>query len=159
MKKSRGGKAYSLDMRQCVLEALEGGMSKMQAHRSFQVSRSTIDDWLRLRRETGQVQDKPGLRRGRANAIHDLVVFEAFATRYCHATLAQMAVAWERETGQKLSLMTFSKALRRIQWTRKKSDSFTVSETPSGESNSCRTSAKFPSPNGFIWTKRESKIP
>jgi len=49
------GKPYSEDLRLRVLSALDGGMSKMKAHQSFSVSRSTIDDWLKLRERTGSV--------------------------------------------------------------------------------------------------------
>ncbi len=44
---------YSEDFRLRVLERIDMGMSKMQAHRSFGVSRSTLDDWLGLRAAQG----------------------------------------------------------------------------------------------------------
>ena len=130
------GQAYSQDLRVRVLEALDGGMSKMQAHRTFRVSRSTIDDWLTLREQTGALVPKarPG-RRGRG-AFADLAVFEAFATRHREATLGQMQVAWEQEQGQRLSQMTFSKWLRRLGWTRKKRVGATASATKPSESTS-----------------------
>ncbi len=49
---------YSEDFRLRVLERIDTGMSKMQAHRSFGVSRSTLDDWLGLRAAQGHVRDK-----------------------------------------------------------------------------------------------------
>ncbi len=113
------GKVYSEDLRRCVLAAIDGGMSKMRAHRSFGVSRSTIDDWLLLREQTGGLTAK-SYRHGPAPAIADLAAFERFARRHRGATLAQMAKAWHQETGQQLSLMPFSHALRRLGWTRKK---------------------------------------
>ena len=45
------GKAYSQDLRLRVIAAIDGGMSKMVAHKTFCISRSTIDDWLALRAE------------------------------------------------------------------------------------------------------------
>ena len=39
----RMGKSYSVDLRLRVLGAVDSGMSKMAAHKLFQVSRSTID--------------------------------------------------------------------------------------------------------------------
>lgn len=133
----RKGVVYSRDLRELVLRSIDDGMSKMKAHQTFHVSRSSIDDWLRLRRETGSVVDQPHRSRGPAPAISDLVVFEAFARRHQGATLGQMAVAWEAETGQKLSINTFSVALRKIGWTRKKSISFTPNVTSSDEKSSC----------------------
>lgn len=56
------GAPYSQDLRFRVLSALDGGMSKMKAHQLFKVSRSTIDDWVKLRQRTGALQ--AGTRRG-----------------------------------------------------------------------------------------------
>lgn len=114
------GVAYSEDLRWRVLKAIDGGMSKMQAHRTFVVSRSTIDDWIALRSATGGVRAKTPARRGPAPAISDLEAFAGFAQRHNGATLSQMAQAWQRETGQALSINTFSLALKRLGWTRKK---------------------------------------
>ena len=47
--------------------------------------------------------------------------FEAFAQRHRHATLGEMAQAWQQENGVSLSMMSFSRALSEIGWTRKKS--------------------------------------
>ncbi len=111
--------AYSVDFRRRVVEMVRGGMSKMQAHKSFGVSRSTLDDWLDLEEATGDVQPSQA-RRGRQPSISDLTAFEAFARRHQGNTLAQMACAWEKETGVRLTVMPFSQALKRIGWTRKK---------------------------------------
>lgn len=120
------GKIYSEDLRAGVVRALDGGMSKMHAHRTFGVSRSTIDDWLALRAATGGVRPVARRRCGPARALG--ATFESFVRRHQGATLKQMAMAWERETGQKLSINTFSLALKRLGWTRKKR----VFSTPSG---------------------------
>lgn len=114
------GRAYSQDLRLRVLEAIDGGMSKMQAHRTFRVSRSTIDDWLLLRAEQGHLRDKPRVRANSGGALGDKEMFAAFAARHHHSTLEQMSEAWAEETGQKLSINTFSLALKRLGWTRKK---------------------------------------
>ena len=121
--------AYSEDLRRCVLNAIEGGMSKMQAHRTFGVSRSTIDDWFYWRAQSGGVKPSRS-RRGKAPTIKDLAAFAEFAGRHGHCTLAQMALAWHKETGVALTLMPFSMALRRIGWTRKKRAFSTKSGAP-----------------------------
>lgn len=112
------GKAYSVDLRLRVLAAIDAGLSKMQAHKSFQISRSTIDDWLKLRTQTGSVQ-VPERRRG-GRGLGDQEGFTAFAKRHQHSTLEQMRQAWQQETQQSLSTMSFSRALRKRDYTRKK---------------------------------------
>jgi transposase len=114
------GAPYSQDLRLRVLASLDSGMSKMQAHKTFGISRSTIDDWLQLREQSGSVQANTAYRRGAAPAIADLAAFEAFIQRHQHSTLGQMATAWHQETGQKLSTMPFSTALKSLGYTRKK---------------------------------------
>jgi len=111
---------YSEDLRERVLRHVDSGKSKMSAHQTFGVSRSTIDHWIKLRERTGSLKANTSYRRGPAPTIHDLDLFTVFAQRHNSCTLAQMALAWEQETGQKLTLMPFSLALRRIGWTRKK---------------------------------------
>ena len=112
------GKAYSVDLRLRVLGAIDSGLSKMQAHQSFQISRSTIDDWQRLRVQTGSVQaparHSGGLGLGAQEG------FTAFAKRHQHSTLHQMRQAWQQETQQSVSIMSFSRALRQHGYTRKK---------------------------------------
>jgi transposase len=121
------GAPYSQDLRERVLCALDEGMSKMKAHQTFRVARSTIDDWLLLREQTGSVAVAPHVRRGPAPKISDLVAFEAFAARHRHKTLQDMKGAWEQEHGQCVSHNTLSLAMKRIGWTRKKSVGSTVS--------------------------------
>lgn len=121
------GKAYSVDLRWRVLAALDAGLSKMQAHKTFQISRSTIDDWLKLRAQTGSVQ-VPQRRRRRGLGAHE--GFAAFAQRHQHSTLEQMRQAWQQETQQSLSTMSFSRALRQRGYTPKKRATATENGTP-----------------------------
>jgi len=114
------GAPYSQDLRLRVLAALDSGRSKMQAHRIFGVSRSTIDDWLRLRQQTGGVQANTAYDRGRPPALPDTPAVHTFVQTHQHGTLEQIAAAWEKESGQRLSGMTFSTTLRRLGYTRKK---------------------------------------
>src|SRR6266566_5387370 len=49
-------KAYSSDLRERVLRAVDEGKPRTQIIELFHVSRATIKRYLKLRRETGQVQ-------------------------------------------------------------------------------------------------------
>ncbi len=112
------GKAYSVDLRLCVLAAIDAGLSKMQAHKTFQISRSTIDDWLKLRAQTGSLQVPEQRRSAGGLGAHE--GFAAFVERHQHSTLGQMQQAWQQETQQSVSIMSFSRALRQHGYTRKK---------------------------------------
>ncbi len=116
------GKSYSVDLRLRVLGAVDGGMNKMTAHQLFEVSRSTIDDWIKLRSATGAVTDPPRQQRLVSRALSG-TAFSEFAAAHQGATLGQMVLLWEQQHGAKLSAMSFSRALARLGtkgWTRKK---------------------------------------
>jgi transposase len=123
------GKSYSTDLRERVLQAIEEGMSKAQAHRTFHITRSTIDHWFALRERTGGLTPPPH-RSSRTRQLEGQE-FEAFAHRHRHATLGEMAQAWQHEKGTLLSAMSFSRALSAIGWTRKKRVGVTKSVTKS----------------------------
>lgn len=128
------GAPYGEDLRKRVLAAHDGGMSKWQVHQTFGVSRSTIDDWLKLRAETGSVKAKTDYYRGRVPMVADTPELRAFLKAHEGKTLAQLSAAWQAATGQAVSVKTFHKTLQRLGYTRKKNTIGTVNKTPrSGE--------------------------
>ena len=131
------GKSYSLDLRERVLQAIDEGMSKWSAHRTFRISRTTIDDWFALRAQNGHLA-QPARRPSVVSGLQG-AEFEEFVRRHAHSTLGEMAHAWHQEKGVPLTPMTFSRALRRLGWTRKKRAgvirSVTKSRAPRGRRN------------------------
>lgn len=103
-----------------VLEALDEGASKTKVHQQFKVSRSTVDDWLKLRTETGKTEATTDYRRGPAPALADTPELRAFIEQHPSNTLGQLAAGWFAAQGQRLSTVTFSKTLKRLGYTRKK---------------------------------------
>jgi transposase len=108
---------YSYDLRQKVIQALElDGMKKSEAAQVFQISRNTIDLWLKRRTETGDYQAKPRQPSGNGHKITDWEKFRSFAAQHGDKTQIEMAELWE---GQ-ISARTISPALHKIGFTRKK---------------------------------------
>lgn len=130
------GAPYSEDLRLRVLGAIDSGMSKMAAHKTFGISRSTIDDWLVLRERTGHVQANTTYRRRPLPTLRDKPEVHDFIKRHQHCTQAQMSLAWQEESGQRLTAMTFCNGLRRLGYTRKKR----VTSTVSAKKNNALTS-------------------
>lgn len=123
------GAPYGEDLRRRVLAAVDGGMSKWQTHQLFGVSRTTIDDWLKLRTETGGVKAKTEYYRGRAPMLSDSPELRAFLAAHEGKTLAQLAAAWEAATSQVVSVKTFHKTLQRLGYSRKKNATATAKGT------------------------------
>src|SRR3954468_18232101 len=120
MWQNKGMRAYSYDLRQRILRAVDQGKPRAEIVQTFAVSRSTIKRYLKLRRETGDVKPKtiPG-RSSKKGAVLDaglLLQLEA----HPDATLAEHGQFWEATSGVQVSSATMSRAIMRLDWTRKK---------------------------------------
>ncbi len=51
--------SYSNDFRECVLENISKGMSWDKACKTFSISRSSIDSWLKNIKTRGEISDSP----------------------------------------------------------------------------------------------------
>ena len=110
-------KPYSYDLRQKVIEAIEqDGLKKNEASQLFNISRNTIDLWLKRRAETGDFKAKPNQPPGSNHRITDWQKFREFAQANGEKTQGEMAELWAGE----ISARTISRALGKIGLTRKK---------------------------------------
>lgn len=110
-------KAYSQDFRQKVIDAIElDGHKKCEVSEFFNISRNTIDLWLKLKAETGALKPRPNKPPGTNHKITDWEKFREFAQVHGDKTQEQMAQLW----GEQISARTISRALRKIGFTRKK---------------------------------------
>lgn len=107
---------YSYDLRQKVIQAIDKGMRKSEASRVFNLSRNTMDLWLKRREETGNYQASVGYQKGNRHKITDWKKFQEFAQKNGEKTQAEMTQAWEGE----LSRYTIGRGLKQINFTRKK---------------------------------------
>lgn len=113
------GSAYPIELRERALAAIDAGMSKWEAHQTFKVSRSTLDDWLKLRKRNGSLEPVK-YRRGPKPVIINSKENDLFFEEHQHKTLAQLCELWFKKTGQRVSDVTMSKTLKRFGYTRKK---------------------------------------
>ena len=112
---------YSKDLRLRVLAAVDRGMPRREVARVFGVSAPTIRRYLRLRRQTGDVEPKPvpgpPARKGRA--LEEALPAQARANP--DLTLAEHCEMFEEESGVGVSTATMSRAFRRLGLPLKKS--------------------------------------
>jgi len=113
-------KAYSQDLRERVVRAVDQGLSRTEIVKLFGVSSATIKRYLKLQRETGNVAPKaiPGYPPRKIGALERGLRPQLSA--HPDATLEEHCRLWEAETGIKVSISTMSDAIRRLRWTRKK---------------------------------------
>ena len=110
-------KPYSDDLPQKVIQAIElNGLNKSEASQVFNISRNTIDLWLKRRAETGDFQALPNLPPGNGHKITDWEKFREFAKVHGDKTQVEMAQLSARQISER----TISRALKKIGLTRKK---------------------------------------
>ena len=109
-------RAYSQDLREKVIAAIDRGVPKSEVITMFKVSRDSLDHWLKRRADTGSCQATQGYQQGHSHRIVDWQAFRAFVQVQGDKTQAEMAELWH----QSVSERTISRALARIGFTRKK---------------------------------------
>lgn len=133
-------KAYSQDLRERVLRAVDQGYARNEIIQLFGVSRATIKRYLKQRRETGEIKVKPIPGRPSKKLAPLQVGLVAQLEAHPDATLAIHCQLWETEHGMQVSPRTMGRAIRRVGWTRKKRRwaplNATTKSEPLGETSS-----------------------
>src|ERR1700730_3021392 len=113
-------KAYSLDLRERVLRAVDQGESRSEIVRMLGVSLATIKRYVKQRRETGNVRPKaiPGRTARKGAALQAGLVAQLQA--HPDVSLETHCQLWESEHGMGVSTSTMSRLIQRLGWTRKK---------------------------------------
>ena len=114
-------KQYPADFRDRLLRALDAGLARAEAARTFGVTDRTIRRWQQRRRETGNVapRPRPGRQR-RIDAAAEAALREQVRS-HPDATLAEHCARWAVEQGSTVSVATMSRALGRLGLPLKKS--------------------------------------
>jgi transposase len=113
-------RAYSQDLRQRILHAVDQGKPRAEIIKTFNISLATIKRYLKRRRETGEVKVKtiPGRPSKKGAALQAGLRSQLEA--YPDATLAEHCQLWETSQSVQVSSATISRAIQRLDWTRKK---------------------------------------
>lgn len=136
-------KPYSRDLRERVVAAVEGGLSRRRAAALFDVGVSTVIVWVRRWRETGAVAARPmgGDRRSRLTGerawllariaeVPDLTLEELRAELRGRGVVVGYGTVWRFFAGEKITLKK-SRARRRAGATRRRPGADAVDERAS----------------------------
>jgi transposase len=113
-------RAYSTDLRQRVLHAVDQGTPRAEVAALFQVSLSTIKRYLKQRRVSGNLARNPVPGRPSTYGAALDAGLPAQLAAHDDATLEQHCQLWEQAHGLRVSTATMSRAIARLGWTRKK---------------------------------------
>ncbi len=85
---------YSYDLRQKAIEAVKRGERKVKVSEMFNISRNTLDLWLKREEQTGNCEAITNYQQGGRPKIIDWNRFRAFVEQHGGKTQAQMAQLW-----------------------------------------------------------------
>ena len=114
-------KPYSADFRDRLLRALDAGLARAEAARTFGVPERTMRRWQQQRRETGTVAPQRRLGRNRAIGLDAEPALRAQVAAHPDATLAEHCARWAADHGVVVSAATMSRAVARLGLPLKKS--------------------------------------
>lgn len=113
-------KAYSPDLRQRILAAVQAGDTHAAVARRFCVERSTVRRYLQRWERTGSLAATPIPGDTPAIPPTHYPALLAQLRALPDATLDAHCDRWEQDHGVRVSRSTMSRAQRRAGWTRKK---------------------------------------
>ena len=114
-------KHYPTDFRDRLLRALDAGLARAEATRTFGVPDRTMRRWRQQRRETGTVAPQRRLGRQRRIGPAAEAWLRAQVAAHPDATLAEHCAHWAAAHGVTVSTATMSRALARLGLPLKKS--------------------------------------
>ncbi len=131
-------KAYSQDLRERVLRAIDRGKSQKEIVEALGVSLATIKRYVKQRRELGHVRPKAIPGRTPKKGAQLEAGLEPQLQASADVTLERHCELWEQVQGVRVSPRTMGRAIKRLDWTRKKRHWQPVNATrrsaPAGES-------------------------
>jgi transposase len=126
-------RAYSEDLRKKIVAAVERGMSKAQAARTFDVSLSSIKRYSRTAREGGSLEPKKSPGRPRKADEKAQLLLERDVEERPAATIGQRRRFLEHVTGTTLSDSTVRRLMKRLGFSQKNGQWGRWNETSSSE--------------------------
>lgn len=125
--------AYSLDLRQRVIDACQGGQSEREVAARFALSLSSVQRYKRAHRATGNLAPKPWPGRSPKIQKEQREPLHALVASKTDWTLVSLCAAWKEHGGTTVSRDVMGRTLARWGITHKKSLASRPSATrPSG---------------------------
>ena len=112
--------SYSLDLRQKIIDAVDKGMTQIEAAKTFNVSRRVIYSWLQLRLKTNSLAPKTGYQKGHSHKITDWDEFEKFIEVNRFLTAHEMLEKWKALKNIEMGIDVIYEGLLKIGYTFKK---------------------------------------
>jgi len=114
-------KGYPLELRLKVLAAVDRGISRKEVIRTFGIAMPTLERWVRLRKPTGDIgPPRPSGRKPSIAATDERSALWRQLVENDDASLKRHCELWEREQGDRISVPTMWRAVRRLGWKKRR---------------------------------------
>ncbi len=136
---------YSYDLRRKAVDAIKHGALKTDLCRTLNISRNTLDLWLKREQATGDYRAITNYQKGCRHKITDWERFRKFVRQHGGKTQKQMAELW----GDGVTQQNISDALRKIGFSRKKDLQLPRRKRRRASSLPGALAEQSPAPNGL----------
>lgn len=94
---------YDLETRIAAIKMYKKTDYKVAVCKEFGISRVTLDAWIRLEEETGNLHPKPAKNRGAPSHIKDWEAFQVFVKKTKFQNISDLVPLFESEFGYAVS--------------------------------------------------------
>ncbi|MCJ8160789.1 helix-turn-helix domain-containing protein [Acinetobacter zhairhuonensis] len=102
---------YSMEVRKAAIQAYKITDYKVAVCKQFNISRVTLDAWIKLEEETGDLVPKPSDKRGAPSHIKDWTEFQVFVKKTKFQNISDLVPLFEQEFGYSVSYAVLVRAI------------------------------------------------
>ena len=95
---------------------------KSKVCQTFNIARSTLDEWIKLEKETQSLQPLPKVSIGRPFTIKDMQSFEAFVKATPFSKISDLLEPFEQKFGYQISYAVLWRGLKKIGYMQQKKE-------------------------------------
>lgn len=111
---------YTLEIRQAAMAEYKKTDYKVAVCQKFNISRVTLDAWIKLEEETGSLKIKPCKTRGAPTHIKDWNAFQAFVKKQKFQSILSLVPLFEEEFNYEVSYAVLVRAIHKLGLRRRK---------------------------------------
>lgn len=105
---------YSLELRKAAIQMYKKTDYKVAVCKEFNISRVTLDAWIKLEEETGDLIPKPVINRGAPAHIKDFEKFQVFVKNTKFQNISDLIPLFEHEFGYAVSYAVLVRAIHHL---------------------------------------------
>ncbi|MBF7685005.1 transposase [Acinetobacter sp. B10A] len=105
---------YSLETKRKAIDKYKKTDYKVAVCKEFNISRVTLDAWIKLEEQTGSLQSQSHKKRGAPSHIKDFDAFKTFINKQKFQNISDLVPLFEKKFGYKVSYAVLVKAIHQL---------------------------------------------